>query len=133
MKQTLLLDTNVFLRFFIGDVKSHFEKSKKVFEQIEKEEIPAKVSILVINELIWVLENFYNLKRKDFLPKIMSLLALRKIKTVEVKKDLIMEILKHLEISGFDFTDIYLFKTRAQDKVFTFDKALHKLVNKSQV
>ena len=123
----LILDTNVFIRFFIKDVPSQFEKTREIFEKIEKREIKGFVSILVVNEIIWILENFYNLKREIYLPKLLKLLLLGNIKVIEVKKNLLIKVLQQMQKQKFDFTDLYLSQIAGEKKIFTFDKDFKKL------
>lgn len=123
----LILDTNVFIRFLIKDVPSQFEKAQKIFEKIEKQEAKGLVSILVINEIIWILENFYELRREIYLPQLLKLLALKNIKVIEVKKNLLVRILQQMQKQKFDFTDIYLSQIAGDKKIFTFDKDFKKL------
>jgi len=130
MKKELILDTNVFLRFLIDDVTLQFREAKEIFGKIEKGEIIGRVSILVINELIWILENYYELKRKVYIPRILKLLALKNLKVIEVKKSLIVGCLEKMEKTKFDFTDIYLSLVGTKKTVFSFDKDLEKLFKK---
>ena len=123
----LILDTNVFIRFFIKDVPSQFEKTREIFEKIEKREIKGFVSILVVNEIIWILENFYNLKREIYLPKLLKLLLLDNIKVIEVKKNLLIKVLQQMQKQKFDFADLYLSQIAGEKKIFTFDKDFKKL------
>lgn len=123
----LILDTNVFIRFLIKDVPFQFEKAQRVFKKIEEQKTKGLVSILVINEIIWILENFYELKREIYLSQLLKLLALKNIKLIEVKKSLLIKVLQEMEKHKFDFTDIYLFHIAKERKIFTFDKDFKKI------
>jgi len=122
----IIIDTNVFVRFLIKDVLFQFEKARKVFDKIEKGEIKGLVSILVVNEVVWILENFYELKRGIYIPKLLQLLLLKNLKIIEVKKSLIINTLQRMEKQKFDFTDLYLSQIADARKVFSFDKDLKK-------
>jgi len=121
MKQ-LILDTNVFVRFFIKDVESQYKQARLIFEKIEKEEIKGLISILVINEIVWILENYYELKREVYIPKLLNLLALKNIKIIEIDKDLLVKILEGTLTKKIDFTDLYLLQIKDTGKIFSFDK-----------
>lgn len=123
----IIIDTNVFVRFLIKDVLSQFGKAQKVFEKIEKGEIKGLVSILVVNEVVWVLENFYELKREIYIPQLLQLLLLKHLKIIETKKSLIINTLQRMEKQKFDFTDLYLSQIADARKVFSFDKDLQKI------
>ena len=123
----IIIDTNVFIRFLIKDVLSQFEKAQKVFEKIEKGEIKGLVSILVINEIVWILENFYELKREIYIPPLLKLLLLKHLKIIETKKSFIIKILQKMEKQKFDFTDFYLSQIAKDKKIFSFDKDFKKI------
>lgn len=129
--KTVYLDTNIFVRFLIKDIPHQFETAKLWFTKIENKEIKAFASILVINELIWILENYYQLKRAIFIPQIEKLLLLNNIKVVEVKKNLVFDILQIMKEKTIDFTDVYLSSITNIENIVSFDKdfAKIKLVN----
>ena len=123
----ILLDSNIFIRFLIQDVPSHFEQSKEIFEDIENEKTKGFVSVLVINEVIWILENFYELKRDTYIPRVLELLSLRNMKILEAKKDVVLSIMEEMPKHSFDFTDVYLFAIKGERKIASFDKDFDKL------
>ncbi len=126
-----LLDTNYFLRLLIGDIPSQFRQAKKIFAAIENEKARGEVSILVINELLWILEHFYQQKRAKFLPLLLKLLALKNLKVIEVKKADLVWVLQQMQKRKLDFTDWYLVKQQVKHhwRLATFDKKLHRLVS----
>lgn len=126
MKQ-VVIDTNIFIRLLTKDIKTQFEKAQALFTRIEKQEIQGLVSILVLNEIIWIAENFYNLKRSDYLPQLFKLLALKNLKITEVKKAKIIAILELMRTNKLDFTDVYLSQTAGTNEIFSFDRDIAKL------
>lgn len=124
----ILIDTNFILRFLISDVPSQLESSRKFFKKIEEKKVFGLISILVINELIWILENFYNKRRTEFIPQILKLISLKNIKILEIKKEELILILNEMEKINLDFTDLYLrfFNKKFQYKIASFDKKLLK-------
>jgi predicted nucleic acid-binding protein len=120
--QENILDTNIFIRFLIHDIDDQFKKAKDILEKIEQGEVEGQVSILVINEMIWILENFYDLKRDIYIPEILKLLALKNMKIIEVSKDLIIKILEQMQENKIDFTDLYLFNIAKEKKNVSFDQ-----------
>lgn len=93
-----------------------------IFEKIEKEEIQGMISILVINEILWVFENYYELKREVYIPKLLNLLALKNIKIIEIRKNLLVKILKEGLIKKIYFTDLYLLQLKNSTKSFLLIK-----------
>lgn len=125
--KTVVLDTNIFIRFLIQDIAPQFEKANQLFESIEKLQDRGFVSILAVNEVIWILHTFYNLKREIYLPQLIQLLALKNIKITEVKKNVIMQVLELMNQRNIDFTDAYLFCTKGDKEIFSFDQDFKKL------
>lgn len=125
--KNFILDTNIFARLIVKDVSSQLETSRQLFKEIEKGKIKGWVSILVIDELIWVLENYYHIERSLYLPQILNLLALKDISIIEVKKTIIVEILRKMGTTKIDFTDLYLVETAGDKKIVSFDKDLQKI------
>lgn len=128
-----VLDTNIFIRFLIKDIESQFKQAKEIFEKIEKGKIKAKISILVINETIWILENYYELKREIYLSHLLKLLALKNLKIIEAKKTLIISVLKLMQKEKFDFTDIYLSQLSKPEELCSFDKDFKRLYKQENI
>lgn len=133
----VLLDSNIFLRLLVGDVPQQKNLAEKLLLKIEAGKLKGLVSVLVINEVIWVMDNFYELKRMDYLPKLIQLLSLKNIIFLETKKTELMKVLESLAAGlskTIDFTDCYLtVKANRKITVASFDKHLSKLGNKVEV
>lgn len=123
----LYLDTNVILRYFLGDIPDQFQEAKKTIETIEKGEKFGFLSILVVNELVWILENYYSLKRNVYTPKLLKLFLIDQIKIVEVKKDLLVKILEKMQKQKIDFTDMYLTHIAPIERIVSFDQDFKKI------
>lgn len=123
----VLIDSNVFIRLVVKDSPTQLLKAQALIKDIEQESLHVLLSILVINEIIWILEKFYDLKRKNFIPELLKFLALKNIKIIEVEKTLIIKILKIMQNRKFDFTDIYLSHITDKEKLFSFDEDFDKL------
>lgn len=122
--KSVILDTNVFVRFFAKDIPPQFNQSQQIIKDIEDGQLKGLISILVINELVWILERFYKIERFDFIPKILNLLAYKNINIIEIKKAVIVEVLRKMETTSIDFTDLYLMETAGDKKIVSFDKDL---------
>lgn len=125
--KALLLDSNVFIRLLTQDVKDQYETAKEIFKSIEEKKIIANVSILVVNEVIWILENYYKMKRVDYIPQLRNLLSLNNVRIIEAKKEVILSCLGKMEDTNFDFTDVYLFHATEKGDLFSFDRDFEKL------
>jgi len=129
MDDTVFVDTNVFLRFFLKDAAALYEKARALFEKAEEGKIKLETSELVIAEIVWVLESFYGFTRKEVTEVLATLLASRNLK-----------IAGHARISGavqlyasgnMDFIDAYniaYIKSKEYTKIATFDSKHFKKV-----
>lgn len=132
MKKAYLIDTNFILRLLLGDIPPQLIKAERLFKKIEEKKAIGWVSLLVFNELIWILENFYEKKRSEFIPLVLRLISLKNIKVVEIKKSELVLILKAMERTRLDFTDLYLssLAQKSQHNLASFDRKLLKTVGK---
>ncbi len=119
-----IIDTNIFLRHLLQDIPDQSKIATNTLGEIEEGKITGLVSILVINELIWILEKYYTLKRSVYIPKLTKLLHLDRLKVIEAKKELIKEILEEMRNKKIDFTDAYLKKISGENQILSFDKDL---------
>ncbi|MBL7078175.1 PIN domain-containing protein [Candidatus Shapirobacteria bacterium] len=127
MKNTILIDTNLILRLLIGDIPIQLKKSQQLFKKIENKKITGLISILVINELIWILEKFYHQKKSEYIPLILRLISLKNTKILEIKKQELIQILRKMKDANLDFTDLYLLfsSQKLKNKIASFDKKLN--------
>lgn len=124
----IYIDSNIFIRLLTSDVKNQFLEAYDLLKKIENTQIRGSVSILVINEVIWILENYYELKRNKFMKELVKLLALKNIQIVEIRKERIMQILSLMVINNIDFTDLYLKEIAGKEQIFSFDRDFQKII-----
>ena len=127
MINSIIFDTNVIVRYLVKDPPFQLIQAQRYIEKIEQGKLKGLLSVLVINEIVWVLEKYYSLKRAIYVPLLLKLLALKNIRIIEVKKNLIITALELMLRSNVDFTDAYLFCTKGDKKIFSFDEDLKKL------
>jgi len=123
-----LIDTNIILRLLIGDIPIQYQQAKKLFKEVETGLSQAYISILVINEFIWIMEHFYKQKRVSYMPIFRQLLSLKQIHSLEIKKTALLQLLELFERGNLDFTDQYLLylANQKQLEISTNDKQLVK-------
>ena len=128
MSRVLLLDTNIILRFFIASDVDGYQQAKKIISSVIEGKCQAKISILVISELVWTLSKFYRLAACDYVPMIIGLLANQNFSTLEIKKADVIDLLKAFEKKSLSWTDVYLafIADTFGYKLETFDKKLQK-------
>jgi len=122
MDDPIFVDTNVFLRFFVRDSESFYQKAKELFEKAEGGEVKLETSDLVVAEIVWVLESYYDFSRAEIKEVIDTILETRNIRVANharVKEAIILYALGKVDfIDGYN---ISLIKTKGYKKVATFD------------
>jgi predicted nucleic acid-binding protein len=130
MDDPVFVDTNVFLRFFVRDVESLYEKARALFEKAEAGKIKLETSELVIAEIVWVLESFYGFTRKEITEVLITLLSSRNLKIANAGRVNDAVRLYHAS-ENMDFIDAYniaYMKSKEVTKVATFDHKHYKKV-----
>jgi predicted nucleic-acid-binding protein len=70
------IDTNILVRFLVGDDEDQAKKVYALFKKAESERKELLVPLLVVLELIWVLESVYETPRSEILDALRELLLL---------------------------------------------------------
>ncbi|MFQ5486767.1 MAG: PIN domain-containing protein [Desulfobacterales bacterium] len=79
-KNQIVLDTNVIIRFLVGDDRALYTKSERVFTDIENDVVKATILESVFAETVFVLEKVYKVERgkiADLLSRILALKGVR--------------------------------------------------------
>jgi predicted nucleic-acid-binding protein len=121
------IDTNILVRFLVGDDTKQANKVYRVFKDAEENNNEMFVSTLVVLELIWVLDSVYKVDRMDILDSISQLL-LMPIFQFE-SKGVIQSFIPAAQHSRFDLSDLLIAHTADShgcDSVLTFDKKASK-------
>lgn len=122
MDDPIFVDTNVFLRFFVRDAESFYQKAKELFEKAENGEIKLETSDLVIAEIVWVLESYYEFSKTEIKEVVDTILETKNIKVANHSR--VKEAVDLYYSGKMDFIDAYnITYIRAKNfkKVATFD------------
>jgi predicted nucleic-acid-binding protein len=68
------VDTNVLVRYLVGDDRWHYERARRLIHREENIGEPVLVSLLVLLEMEWVLRSRYELAKPDIVAVLSSLL-----------------------------------------------------------
>src|ERR1700679_1401547 len=68
------VDTNVLVRYLVGDDRSHYERARRLIHREVSTGEPVLVSLLVLLEMEWVLRSRYELAKPDIVAVFSSLL-----------------------------------------------------------
>ena len=120
-----LIDTNVIIRFLVGDHKENLKIATEIFTQVENGEIEVEILDSVVMEALFVLVKFYKLPKSEVIGDLKRLIALR---GVVGDKVLLMETLNIVNNKNIDFVDALICaKSRLQGyEKLSFDKDVNK-------
>ena len=117
-----LLDTNVLVRFILGDHNTLSPAARKLFGEACDGKCALILTEVAVAEAVWVLHSFYNIKRNpitEWLSKVILSAGVRCM-----KRDEMLDALNRFASTKCDFLDCYLASLAAAsgDHVATFDK-----------
>jgi len=120
-----LLDTNVIIRFLVGDHQEHLEIATEIFTKIELGEYQVEILEPVIMEALFVMVKFYKLPQLEVIGDLKKIISL---KGVVGDKILLIETLHIIEDKNIDFVDALICaKSRLQGYgKLSFDKDVNK-------
>ncbi len=121
-----LLDTNIIIRFLVGDNEEHLEKSTEYFEQIEQGSMEVEILSDVLMEAFFVLTKFYKLPKVEVISDLKTILSFEGV--VNKDKVILFEALSIIENKNIDFVDALICaKCKFQNyEKLSFDKDLNK-------
>ena len=121
-----LIDTNVILRYLLGDHKTFSPKAKAFMELVSRGIKKAEIPSVVIVECVYVMEKFYKIPKNeivDTLNKILNFIGI-----INQDKSEILEALLKYQNSNADVVDCILAAVSSHEKVIiSFDKDFNKL------
>lgn len=121
-----ILDTNVLLRFLVGDNKLQQKQAETWFAQAQKGEKTIIVKSIIVAEASFVLELFYKKSRGEIANALEVFLSQRWLQVEE--RVLLLELLKWYQ-EGFHFVDSFLIAWAHIYKgtILTFDRKIHNI------
>ena len=81
MVDTILVDTNVFLRHLLGDIPDHAARSSALFNRAQAGEVILFAPTTVFVELTFVLHRNLKRPRKQIVAALLDLLSMRALRT----------------------------------------------------
>lgn len=124
---TELLDTNVILRYLVGDDPLLQKTATKYFEEAEKGKRTLLVKSIIIAECCFVLESFYKKTKDDIADNLEVLISQKWLRVDE--REVLLRVMQYYR-TGDHFVDSYLRAVSQSEKIgiCSFDqKLLHKV------
>jgi predicted nucleic-acid-binding protein len=117
------VDTNLFLRFLTNDVPEQADAVEKLLRQAEQNRKQLVTNSMVIAEIVWTLESYYESGREDIQNKIFAILNTSGLEIPE--NDLILKDIIWYAEKKVDFIDAYnaaWMEQKGIEKIYTFDQ-----------
>ena len=125
-QKVYLIDTNVILRYLLGDHAEFSPKAKVFMSDISEGTKKAEIPDVVIVECIYVMEKYYEIPKNEIVEKISGILNFSGI--VNPDRSEILEALLKYEDSNIDIVDCILAAHSSSEKVvISFDNDMKKL------
>jgi predicted nucleic-acid-binding protein len=118
-----VLDTNLLVRYLTDDDKGKADDVERLLKRAGAGEIKLCVPSIVIAELVWVLESFYEMDRESVAGLVESVLNTPGVETQD--KSMISTAVRNYRVKSLDFIDAWIaeFARRSGiETVYTFDK-----------
>jgi len=122
------VDTNIFLRFLINDVPHQANACEALFRRAVAGEEILCTSDMVIAEIIWVLESYYELSRTDIREKVEKILNTKNLECTD--REIILHALAIYEEKQIDYIDAYnAYSMRAKEiyELYSYDRHYDRL------
>ena len=117
------IDTNIFIRFLTNDIPSKADACEKLFRKTVAQKEALFTTDLVIAEIIWVLESYYELPKKEVQDKVEKILNTPNL--VCQNKDIILNALTLYLEKDVDYIDAYnavFLKKNNIETLYSYDK-----------
>ena len=125
-RKVYLIDTNVVLRYLLGDHPEFSLKAEAFMFDVSKGVKKAEILNVVIVECIYVMEKYYEIPKTEIVEKLSGILNFSGI--VNPDRSEILEALLKYENSNIDIVDCILAARSSPEKVvISFDKDMKKL------
>ena len=103
--ERVFVDTNLFLRYLTDDVPAQADAVEALLRQAAAGEIALVVNSLVIAEIVWTLESFYQLPRDEVQAKVLAILNTPGLEVAE--STLVLRATLWYAEKNVDYADAY--------------------------
>ena len=117
-----LLDTNVLIRFLLGDHAKHSPAARALFTDACDGRCVLILTEVAVAESVWVLHSFYNIGREKITEGLGKVILSAGVRCL--RRDQMLNALDRFASTKCDFLDCYLaaLAESSGDRVATFDK-----------
>ncbi|MDO9527717.1 MAG: PIN domain-containing protein [Syntrophales bacterium] len=124
--KTYLADTNVVLRYLLGDHPEFSPRADAFFQDVYKGVKKAEILDVVIVECVYVMEKYYGIPKAEIAAKLSGILNFQGI--VNTAKSQVLSALLKYEATNADIVDCILAAASTESRaVVSFDSDMKKL------
>lgn len=127
---TAFVDTNVLIRHLTGDPPAQARRATAFLEQADE----LLLADLVVAEIVYVLESFYDLARRDVAALARSIVGFPAI--VVADEPLLLCALEVYEVDRLDFAEAYLVasaETSGVHSIASFDRSIDRVATVQRI
>lgn len=121
----IALDTNVLVRYLVQDDPIQSKAATDFVEETLTEDAPGFISVIVLCEIVWVLEDCYKVKRQLVVSIIEGFLSSRQL--VLESAGVVRAALRHERVDVSDAIIHEIGRSRGCDRTVTFDRSFSRL------
>ena len=121
---TAFLDTNVLIRHLTGDPPDLARRATQFLTDAEELLVPD----LIVAEVVYVLESFYEVERPQVAELVRAIIAFPAITVLD--QDLLLRALEIYELDRIDFAEAYLVASAERsgvNNVVSFDRSIDRV------
>ena len=124
----IIVDTNIFIRFFLNDEPKLSITAKEIIEGCVAGKYSLAVLPAIFLEIVWLLKSFYKLPKDEIINKIESMFQIPNLKFIDEK--LVLATVEVFKKYNVDFVDAFVFANMDGLKIkeiFSFDRDFDKI------
>ena len=121
--ETVFADTNLFLRYLTNDVPAQADLVESLLHRAAKGKVNLVTTSMVIAEIVWTLESYYELDKKEIQTMILGILNTDGLEVID--SDSILQATVLYTDKNVDFIDAFNVAWMVKndvDKIYTFDQ-----------
>jgi predicted nucleic-acid-binding protein len=122
MKKSFV-DTNLFIRYLTNDDPEKADRVEKLLDQAAGGSVTLVTTELVITEIVWVLESYYELTNVAIAPLVRGILATPGLEVINAAP--VRRAVELYEGEGVDFIDGYIaavMEKNGIEEIYSFDR-----------
>ena len=121
--EVYFVDTNLFMRYLTNDVPVQADAVESLLQRAAKGKVNLITTGMVIAEIVWTLESFYELEKKKIQEMVLGILNTDGLEVID--SDLILQAIVPYADKNVDYIDAFNAAWMVKndvDKIYTFDQ-----------